>query len=92
MYLILPLPPPSEPTFNCNLYNNMLVLCCACFLPMQPYDDPYIIRTFHHLLKWKFSHLNSVDFKLEAKPSKAFTCRAATWLCLLPAARWTAIL
>jgi hypothetical protein len=87
MYLILPLPPRSEPTFICKLSNDMSVLCCACFLPMQPYDDPYIIRTFHHLLKWKFSHLNSVDFKLEAKPSKASLARVPTWLCLSPAAR-----
>ena len=37
---------------------------------MQPYDDPYIPRTYPHLLKWKFPHMNSVDFKLDAKPSK----------------------
>jgi hypothetical protein len=34
-------------------------------LILQPHDDPYIPRTCDDLLKWKFDHLNSVDFKLE---------------------------
>jgi hypothetical protein len=43
------------------------------FLPVlslldQPWDDPYIPRTYPHLLKWKFRHMNSVDFKLSALP------------------------
>jgi len=37
---------------------------------MQPYDDPYIPRTYPHLLKWKFPHMNSVDFKLIAIQGK----------------------
>lgn len=33
-------------------------------LILQPHDDPYIPLTCHELLKWKFAHMNSVDFKL----------------------------
>ena len=33
-------------------------------LSPQPADDPYKALTCHELLKWKFAHLNSVDFKL----------------------------
>lgn len=33
-------------------------------LILQPYDDPYAPLTCHELLKWKFAHMNSVDFKL----------------------------
>lgn len=40
---------------------------------VQPFDDPYIPKTYPHLLKWKFPHMNSVDFKLDAKPSKRHT-------------------
>eukprot|EP00775_Hariotina_reticulata_P011715 gene11715-11860_t len=39
-------------------------------LILQPWDDPYIPRTYPHLLKWKFRHMNSVDFKLSALPGK----------------------
>ncbi|KAF6258115.1 mRNA capping enzyme, catalytic domain-containing protein [Scenedesmus sp. NREL 46B-D3] len=31
---------------------------------------PYIQRTYPHLLKWKFRHMNSVDFKLAALPGQ----------------------
>jgi hypothetical protein len=44
--------------------------CAPLLLLLQPYDDPYIPRTYPHLLKWKFPHMNSVDFKLDAKPSR----------------------
>lgn len=47
---------------------------CLCWVAwagfLQPFDDPYIPRTYPHLLKWKFPHMNSVDFKLDAKPSE----------------------
>lgn len=33
-------------------------------LILQPADDGYVPGTCHELLKWKFAHLNSVDFKL----------------------------
>jgi mRNA-capping enzyme len=33
-------------------------------LILQPHDDPYVPLTCHELLKWKFAHMNSVDFKL----------------------------
>jgi hypothetical protein len=36
----------------------------------QPWDDPYVPRTYPHLLKWKFRHMNSVDFKLAALPGQ----------------------
>jgi hypothetical protein len=47
---------------------------------LQPFDDPYIPRTYPHLLKWKFPHMNSVDFKLDAKPSKHADL-SASWTC-----------
>lgn len=37
-------------------------------LILQPYDDPYVPLTCHELLKWKFAHMNSVDFKLRIGP------------------------
>jgi hypothetical protein len=48
---------------------------------LQPFDDPYIPRTYPHLLKWKFPHMNSVDFKLDAKPSKHADL-GACWHCV----------
>ena len=43
------------------------LLCFSFPSPQQrqPYDDPYMPRTCDDLLKWKFDHLNSVDFKLD---------------------------
>jgi mRNA-capping enzyme len=37
-------------------------------LIFQDWEDSYEPLTCPDLLKWKYSHLNSVDFKLEAKP------------------------
>ena len=34
-------------------------------LILQPADAPYVTGTFLQLLKWKFAHMNSVDFKLK---------------------------
>ena len=34
-------------------------------LILQPSDERYVTGTFHQLLKWKFAHMNSVDFKLK---------------------------
>lgn len=31
---------------------------------VQGYEDPYVPQTCEELLKWKYAHLNSVDFKL----------------------------
>jgi hypothetical protein len=43
---------------------------CQQLSACQPWDDPYIPRTYPHLLKWKFRHMNSVDFKLAAMPGQ----------------------
>ena len=32
---------------------------------MQGYEDDYVTGTCRELLKWKFAHLNSVDFLLQ---------------------------
>ncbi|QDZ24112.1 mRNA-capping enzyme [Chloropicon primus] len=37
-------------------------------LIFQDWEDRYVPLTCHALLKWKYSHLNSVDFKLDVKP------------------------
>ena len=39
-------------------------------LIFQPYDDAYVPLTCRELLKWKFAHLNSVDFKLKLERNK----------------------
>jgi mRNA-capping enzyme len=36
---------------------------------MQGYTDPYKPDTDLELLKWKFAHLNSVDFLLRSAPA-----------------------
>lgn len=36
-------------------------------LIFQPHDDPYKPLTCEELLKWKFAHLNSVDFRVSVK-------------------------
>jgi mRNA-capping enzyme len=38
-------------------------------LILQPSDDPYETGTCADLLKWKYAHMNSVDFKLRVDPS-----------------------
>lgn len=35
---------------------------------LQPANDPYVPRTCHELLKWKYASLNSVDFTLDKTP------------------------
>jgi mRNA-capping enzyme len=40
-------------------------------LIFQPHDDPYVPLTHHELLKWKFSHMNSVDFRLRVDAAPA---------------------
>jgi mRNA-capping enzyme len=37
-------------------------------LIFQPHDDPYVPNTHRELLKWKFAHMNSVDFRLRVGP------------------------
>ena len=32
---------------------------------LQGWDDPYVPRTHEGLLKWKYAHMNSVDFMLK---------------------------
>lgn len=39
-------------------------------LILQPHDDPYAPLTCPELLKWKFAHMNSVDFKLRVGPDE----------------------
>lgn len=39
-------------------------------LILQPHDDPYAPLTCQELLKWKFAHMNSVDFKLRVGPDE----------------------
>ena len=34
-------------------------------LIFQCWTDPYVPRTCHELLKWKYAHMNSVDFQLK---------------------------
>ncbi|KAI5065958.1 hypothetical protein GOP47_0018582 [Adiantum capillus-veneris] len=34
-------------------------------LIFQGWDDPYLARTNESLLKWKYAHMNSVDFKFQ---------------------------
>lgn len=36
---------------------------------MQGAEERYIVGTSNELLKWKFAHLNSVDFQLQITPS-----------------------
>eukprot|EP00898_Chlorokybus_atmophyticus_P003802 jgi/Chlat1/4422/Chrsp29S04391 len=40
-------------------------------LIFQAWEDPYVPRTCHALLKWKYAHMNSVDFQLEMGPDKS---------------------
>lgn len=37
-------------------------------LILQGWDDPYVPRTHEGLLKWKYAHMNSVDFLLKIEP------------------------
>eukprot|EP00850_Spirogloea_muscicola_P016566 SM000135S27010 [mRNA] locus=s135:225419:230943:+ [translate_table: standard] len=37
-------------------------------LIFQGWDDPYVARTHEGLLKWKYAHMNSVDFLLKVGP------------------------
>ena len=41
-------------------------------LIFQPWESPYIIGTANDLLKWKYAHLNSVDFKFMDNSGRAF--------------------
>ncbi|KAJ7544361.1 hypothetical protein O6H91_09G075300 [Diphasiastrum complanatum] len=38
-------------------------------LIFQGWDDPYVPRTHEGLLKWKYAHMNSVDFLFKISPS-----------------------
>lgn len=40
-------------------------------LIFQPWESPYVIGTADDLLKWKFAHLNSVDFKFMNNQGRA---------------------
>lgn len=42
----------------------------------QGWDDPYVPRTHEGLLKWKYRHMNSVDFLFEVVSS---TCYIWCW-------------
>lgn len=41
------------------LLTAMLILCATA------YEDQYVAGTDHDLLKWKYAHMNSVDFELK---------------------------
>ncbi|GMH34397.1 hypothetical protein BSKO_02231 [Bryopsis sp. KO-2023] len=48
-----------------KIFHMMEQLCHECDgLILQAYEDPYVVGTCHELLKWKFAHLNSVDFRM----------------------------
>ncbi|CAK9277141.1 unnamed protein product [Sphagnum jensenii] len=38
-------------------------------LIFQGWEDPYVPRTHEGLLKWKYAHMNSVDFVLKVSPT-----------------------
>ena len=49
-------------------------------LILQGADAPYIVGTCPELLKWKFAHLNSVDFRLrltDRGPQLLLFCRGS---------------
>ena len=39
-------------------------------LIFQGWEDPYVPLTHHDLLKWKYAHLNSVDFRMDWEEGK----------------------
>ena len=50
-------------------------------LIFQPWESHYVIGTAEDLLKWKFAHLNSVDFKFMSNQGRA--TRPAQWCSIL---------
>ena len=58
-----------------------MIILCLQFIPklsheadgliFQPWESPYIIGTANDLLKWKYAHLNSVDFKFMDNSGRA---------------------
>lgn len=47
------------------LQQCVLAGSCVGLLCLQGWEDRYITGTCPQLLKWKFAHLNSVDFLLD---------------------------
>ena len=47
---------------------TILTLFYTCVGFLQPWEQPYVCGTCQSLLKWKYPHMNSVDFLLEALP------------------------
>ena len=48
-------------------------------LILQPADDAYVVGTCNELLKWKYAHMNSVDFKLAVDKSGVWCGERCGW-------------
>jgi mRNA-capping enzyme len=47
----------------------MWALVSLLYNLFQGWEDPYVPRTHEGLLKWKYAHMNSVDFVLKVSPT-----------------------
>ena len=44
---------------------GLLLVMSQLLTFLTGWEDPYITRTNESLLKWKYAHMNSVDFKFQ---------------------------